>query len=51
VSRGQRGGSPTVVNLRYDDNCGAMSGMYEWQEKPRHLEETCRIATLATDPA
>jgi hypothetical protein len=66
VSRGQRGGSPTVVHsllllrpfigLLYrpcmidGDDCKAISGMNELQGKPRYSEETCRSVALTTDP-
>jgi hypothetical protein len=33
------------------DGCGTISGMNEWQGKPKYLEETCRSADLSTtDP-
>jgi hypothetical protein len=34
-----------------DDDCGAISGMNEWQGKPKYSEETCPSAALSTtDP-
>jgi hypothetical protein len=34
------------------DECGAISGINEWQGKPKFLEKTCPSAVLATkDPA
>jgi hypothetical protein len=33
------------------DDCGAIGGMNEWQEKPKYSEETCHSAALSTtDP-
>jgi hypothetical protein len=34
------------------DDCAAISGMNEWQEKPKYSEETCPSAALSTtDPS
>jgi hypothetical protein len=30
------------------DDCGAISGMNEWQGKPKYWEETCPSAALST---
>jgi hypothetical protein len=30
------------------DNCEAVSGMNEWQGKPKYLDKTCPIASLST---
>jgi hypothetical protein len=30
------------------DDCGAISGMNEWQGKPKYSEETCPSAALST---
>jgi hypothetical protein len=33
------------------DDCGTISGMNEWQRKPKYSEETCPSAALSTaDP-
>jgi hypothetical protein len=31
-----------------DDECGATSGMNEWQRKPKYSEKTCPNASLST---
>jgi hypothetical protein len=37
--------------MRYIDDCGAIRGMNEWQDKPKYAEETCPSAALSTtDP-
>jgi hypothetical protein len=34
-----------------DDNCGAISGMNEWQGKPKYWKKNCPNAALfTTDP-
>jgi hypothetical protein len=33
------------------DDCGAISGMNEWQGKPKYSEETCPNAALSTTNA
>jgi hypothetical protein len=34
-----------------DDDCGTVSGMNEWQGKPKYWEETCPSAAVSsTDP-
>jgi hypothetical protein len=39
---------PWMIN---DDDCGAISGMNEWQGKPKYSEETCPSGALSiTDP-
>jgi hypothetical protein len=47
---GCSGTKSTITAAIYDD-CGAIGGMNEWQEKPKYSEKTCPIANLSTtDP-
>jgi hypothetical protein len=44
--------SPIVLALEdAGDDCGAISGINEWQAKQKYSEETClRTALTTTDP-
>jgi hypothetical protein len=37
-----------VPALDDGDDCGAISGLNEWQRKPKHSEKTCSKAALST---
>jgi hypothetical protein len=42
---------PIIPALDDNDDCGAISGMNEWQGKPKYSEETCPSAAMSTtDP-
>jgi hypothetical protein len=44
-------GTEYIITAAYGDDCGAVSGMVDWQGKLKHSEETCPSAALSTiDP-